>query len=148
MKIWWGAASLPCDPVTARGVAVQVLTTQAANIEPYVLLRLRGEQTFLKENKEIISYVPVSKYLNMQSIETDGTIVTTGGFNAFVNSDPASYDYSEPRWSNSFKGRSLAAANWELIIEDFATYAEDIDWSKVSDINLYFETMAMQLPVE
>lgn len=142
MKIWWGSVLPPCDPIEAKGVTVMISTNQAAYLEPYVTLKLSGSQSFLNSSGEIMDYVPVSNYLNMQSISTDSSVVTVGSFDAFINTDPDTVSMHE--WTNSFKGRSLASSNWEILIEDFS-YPADIDWSKVTDITFYFDTMAMQL---
>ncbi|MCI5162808.1 MAG: hypothetical protein D3917_12490 [Candidatus Electrothrix sp. AX5] len=143
VKIWWGTASPPCDPVQAKGITVFIETTQATQLDPYVTLKLTGSQTFLNKNKEVLEYVPVSKYLNMQSIGTDSSVVTTGSFDAFVNDDPR--DSTMYQWSNSFKGRSVASSSWEIVIEDFS-WGNKIDWNAVTDITFFMDTMAMTLP--
>ena len=53
-------------------------------------------------------------------------------------------DGLEKSWSNSFKGRSVAASDWEMVISDIGDYP--IDWSKVTDIVLYMEAMGTPLP--
>lgn len=143
VKIWWGNASPPCDPVEAKGVTVLIKTNQVASLDMYVTLTLDGTQTFLNRQNEIVEYVPASEYLNMQVADIDDSLVTVGSFDAFINVDPDSYSMHE--WSNSFKGRSIASANWKLLIEDFS-YPYDVDWSKVTDIVIYMDTMGNQLP--
>lgn len=142
-KIWWGNASPPCDPVEAKGVTVLITTNQTASLEPYVTLTMKGTQTFLNRDSEIVEYVPVSEYLNMQVADTDNTLITKGSFDAFINEDPDAASLHE--WTNSFKGRSIASANWSLVIEDFS-YPYDLDWSKVTDIIIYMDTMGNELP--
>jgi hypothetical protein len=141
MKIWWGTASPPCDPVQAGGVAVNLVTTQASGlIGPYVTLSQRGHSTYYDKAKNILEYIPVSEYLNMQSSGIDSSITTTGSFYPTINLPPQAGGL----WDPSFKGRSVAASNWQMLIEDIGY--ELIDWTKVSDIELYFDTIASTLP--
>lgn len=142
-KIWWGTASPPCDPIESKGLTVMISTNQAAYLDPYITLTLDGTQTFLNREEEIVEYVPVSEYLNMQVLDSDDTVITVGSFDAFVNEDPDNASLHE--WTNSFKGRSIASAKWNMLIEDFS-YPYDLDWSKVTDITIYFDTMTNQLP--
>ena len=139
LKIWYGVASPPCDPVPTKGVAVKFVTSQTASITPYVNLTQKGHSTYLNKSREILSYIPVSEYLNLLSASIEDTLATTGRFNAYVNREPD----TDSLWDPSFKGRSVAASNWEMQITDIGENA--IDWSKVTDIVLYLDTMGSNL---
>ena len=139
LKVWYGTAAPPCDPVPTKGAAVKFLTTQPTSITPYVNLTQKGHSTYLNKNKEILAYVPVSEYLNLLSEDVEATLSTTGRFNAYVNRDPD----SDQLWDPSFKGRSVASSDWEMKITDIGD--SSIDWSKVTDIVLYLDTMGSNL---
>ena len=150
VKIWWGNGSTEddCDPVLAKGIAVWIqYAGPSGSLDGYVTLKITGVQTFLTKNREIAEYVPVSEFLNMQSEGTDASIVTKGNFDAFIGGedDPDNAPINDHRWSNSFKGRSIASSTWELQIEDFSTDT-DINWNNVRDIVIYMETMTSTLP--
>jgi hypothetical protein len=139
LKIWWGTASPPCDPVPTKGIAVNFLTNQSASITPLITLSQKGHSTYLDKTRNILEYVPVSEYLNMLSENTDSSIVTTGIFAAYVNGNPE----TDVLWDPSFKGRSVASSNWEFKVNDIGDYP--IDWSKVTDIVLYLDAMGSSL---
>lgn len=137
MKIWWGTASPPCDPVQAGGVAVNLITSQVSGlIGPYVTLSQRGHSTYYDKDKNILEYIPVSEYLNMQNIGNDSSVTTTGSFFSSINTAPV----SGTLWDPSFKGRSVASSNWQMTIEDIGY--ELIDWTLINDIELYIDTIA------
>lgn len=135
MKIWYGSLSAPCDPVPAKGVAVRFNTTQIQSITPYVRLTQKGHSTYFNSNREILEYVPMGEYLNLLTADTSSTPATVGQFTAYVNKDPA----VDALWDPSFKGRSVASSDWTLRITDIGDYP--IDWSKVTDIYLYMDTI-------
>lgn len=151
LKIWQGTLPLPCDQsVSTKGIQAYFDTRQAAtsSILPRITLSQKGHSTFLKydmssSKTEIVEYVPVSAYLNLQREHNDpqDTTVTLGRFNALVNTDPNTI----PSWSNSFKGRSVASSDWEMIIEDLGN--SPIVWNKLKDIILYLDTIGSPLPV-
>lgn len=137
-KIWYGTASPPCDPVSAKGIAVHFSTAQQAPIKPHVTLMQNGHSTYLTGSGSIVEYVPVSKYLNVLEAGTDTSIITRGDFAAFVNTDPN----TASTWSPSFKGRSIASSNWDMQINDQNSQNYPIDWSKVKDITIYMEALS------
>jgi len=138
LKVWYGSVSPPCDPVPAKGIAVQFKTNQTATIQPWVSLKQRGHSTYLRKTGEVVEYTPVSQYLNMQSINDDQSVVTAGYFSPYVNVDPDTISI----WSPSFKGRGVASSNWEFIIDDYGWSPYRIDWSKVTDIKIYMDAMS------
>ena len=138
LKIWYGTVSPPCDPVPGKGIAVALKTNQTSYMKPWVTLNQRGHSTYLRKDKTIAEYTPVSEFLNMQSIDSDASVITAGYFAPFINTDPDTLQL----WSPSYKGRGVASSNWEMIVEDYGRYPNIIDWSKVTDIKIYLDAMS------
>ncbi len=139
LKIWYGTAAPPCDPVLRSGVAIRFDTTQGSSVEPLVTLKQQGHSTFNDKNRNLVEYTPVNEYLNLQGVSTDNMFVTTGVLDTFsgvyINQDPP----SSSLWNNAFKGRSVASSSWLMEVKDIG--ASTIDWGKVNNIIIHMDVL-------
>jgi len=155
-KIWQGLLPDNCDQgVSTKGIAVNITTTQNAlslsGVKPWVSLVQKGSSTFgsynyITKTRDILEYIPVSRYLNMADAPPDPYDIayTIGRFPALVNTDDPNIATTY-YWNGAFKGRSVAAANWEMVIEDNGT--TPIEWDKVTDMTIYMDTVGNALPL-
>lgn len=139
MKIWYGTASPPCDPIFTGGVAVYLSGSDIGTWRPYAKLRQAGHSTFLDKHQAVLEYRPVNEYLNLLGEARDEMFAATAVF----DEDSGLYTEDEPPsgvlWNNGFKGRSVSASNWTLEL----TYlgSTKIDWSQIEDIVLHLDVL-------
>lgn len=154
VKLWYATAPAACDPVTARGIAVQVLSKQTSMYAPQITLTQKGHSTYMNGNQKIVEYSPVSKYFNLSFDPNevadvhanDPELIKSDTFMAIRPPDTNPNTSSQPFiWTPAFKNRSFASSDWEMVvIDDPGAPSTKIDWSKVTDVVVYMDSLSFK----
>lgn len=144
MKIWYGVAAPPCDPVFTGGVAIHLDSQQTGSWQPYVTLSQEGATTLLDRDRKVLEYQPVNEYLNLVGAAADEMFSAKAVF----DTDSGLYTDERPPngtlWNNGLKGRSLAASNWVLEVRYLGS--TKIAWKDIADISIHFDVLGTPLP--
>lgn len=146
LKAWDRSTPVGCGPVGSNGLAVLFKINQSGNgWQPKVTLTQAGATSLLRADRingdTVYEYVPVGRYLNMQGTNTDEMYRTTAVLTDDRNGlfvGPA-VDPSKT-WSNGLKGRSPAASNWVLEVQDVGR-RDVIDWTRLEDIEIHIDVI-------
>lgn len=142
VKLWSGPAPSGCGPLVdpVKGTTVNLLSTQVTQARPRVRLRQIGHSSLRDSFGDIVDYIPVGDMHFFLTGSGDYLPIKEAEFNAY-------FEAADPRaggngaWTGNFKGRSLSSSNWEIELFDSDPLYPRTDWSRLTDIRLYFDTI-------
>ena len=159
VKIWSSqVVSAGCQTLNAtnypHGVFVYMTfkgSTLGGLTDPYVTLEQKGHSTFLNVNQQVVEYIPVNKFFNIDyDMTVSGTnsdllnpnnmnnpafdpIVTRAAFTSYTDFNTTNKVLNP---TSEFDNRSIASSQWTLTIANNSSNpkAALIDWSVVDDV--------------
>ncbi|MDO9103679.1 MAG: hypothetical protein Q7U57_01825 [Methylovulum sp.] len=139
VKIWDG--QIPCGSDTARGVGV-VLIGGTGNY-PTIRLKQSGHSSLRDSIGDIHQYIPISDFHFLFESSGDNYLASTEETITAFFSNPWTDGNGTGEWAKSFKGRSLSSSGWEITVKKNTM----VDITKITDIELYFDTIVQQYNV-